>query len=239
MTNMKISINTKAKSISLILIAGLVIFISVHMFISSLYAIQANLFLKDWQNKASTQKEIVFIPTEQAWLNANQASQKAINNAPVKDAFLEEQAAKIYQWKTYAEPFGDSISQSNRALALQGYRSQTKITPLWPAAWLNLVSIKIELSEYDQEFYNAFSMAEQTANQNPEVSSRITILGVQAWKNLDNPTKTKVLKNIITEAGLSKKNSQDLKPLLQAYKMLDISCFYAKAIKANTFELCK
>ena len=229
----------KLKAISLMLLAGLVITVSVQMFASSLYSLQTNLFLNDWQNKAVTEKEITFTPTDQAWQNANQASLKAINHYPIENAFLQEQAAKVYQWQTYNQPFGNASSQSNRKQALEAYRQQTLITPLWPKAWLNLLSIKIELNEYDDEFYHAYTMAQQTANQNPEVSTQYTLIGIQAWQNLNNPTKNNVLKSIINEASASKKSSQDLKPLLQAYNLLGTSCIYARAIKANTYDLCK
>ncbi|WP_029408405.1 hypothetical protein [Thiomicrorhabdus sp. Milos-T2] len=229
----------KLKAISLIFIAGLVIFVSTKMLLSSLYGLQTTLFLEDWQNKAKISDQIAFKPIDQAWSNANQASQKAINMSPVNNAFLQESAGKIYQWKTYDQPFGNQASQSNRVQALEAFRKQTKITPKWPKAWLNLLAVKIELNEYDKEFYNAFNMAKITANQNPEVSTQFTLLSIQAWSNVNNSAKNQVLKNIINEAGLGKKQSQDLKPLLQAYNLLEVSCIYARAIKENTYELCK
>lgn len=230
---------TKVKAFSLILLACLVVYLSIKMFNSSLYALQTDLFLSDWQNKASSATEITFTPDNQAWLNANQAAEHAINAYPTSNAFLQESAGKVYQWQTYSQPYGDENSTENRLKALQAFREQTLITPKWPKAWLNLLSIKIELGQYDQEFYNAFNMARTTANQNPEVSTQFTLLSIQAWSNLNNPTKSKVLRMIINEASLSKNNSQNLKPLLQAYELLTVSCIYAKAIKENTFELCK
>lgn len=228
----------KLKAISLILLAGLVIYVSIKMLLSSLYGLQTNLFLEDWQNKATTTDQIAFKPNDQAWLNANQASQKAINMSPVDNAFLQETAGKVYQWKTYDQPFGDQASQNNREQALKAFRKQTQITPKWPKAWLNLLALKIELNQYDDEFYNAFTMAKTTANQNPEVSTQFTLLSIQAWSQVNNPTRNQVLKNIIQEASLGKKQSQNLKPLLQAYNLLKISCVYGKAIKANTYQLC-
>ena len=230
---------TKVKAISLILLAGLVVYLSIKLFLSSLYSLQTDLFLSNWQNKANSGTEITFIPNEQAWLNANQAATNAINTHPTNHAFLHENAGKIYQWQTYSQPYGDVNSTENRLKALQAFREQTLITPKWPKAWLNLLNIKIELNQYDDEFYNAFTMAKSTANQNPEVSTQFTILSIQAWSNVNNSTKNQILKNIVNEASLSKNNSQDLKALLQAYDLLTVSCIYTRAIKENTFELCK
>jgi|GEM_PF-7078694 len=235
----EITSTTKLKAISLMLLAGLVITISVQMFASSLYSLQTNLFLNDWQNKAVTEKEITFTPTDQAWQNANQAATNAINTHPTNHAFLQESAGKVYQWQTYSQPYGDVNSTENRLKALQAYKEQTLITPKWPKAWLNLLNIKIELNQYDDEFYNAFTMAKTTANQNPEVSTQYTVLSIQAWSNVNNPTKNQILKNIVNEATLGKKQSQDLKPLLQAYDLLTVSCIYARAIKESTYDLCK
>lgn len=229
----------KIKSISLLLIAGLLIYLSIKMLASSLYALQTDLFLTDWQNKANTSQEIAFKPDNQAWLNANQAIENANQTSPVPDAFLQEKIGKVYQWNTYTQPYGDNKTKDQRENVLQAYRKQTEITPKWPQAWLNLINIKIELNKFDQEFYHAFTMAQQTSNQNPEVTPRLTLLGIQAWSNLNKSAKNSVLKMIIHQANLGKKPSQDLKPLLQAYNLLPISCIYAKAIKADTFELCK
>ena len=229
----------KLKAISLILLAGLVVYLSIKMFTSSLYSLQTELFLGDWQNKTNSATEITFTPDNQAWLNANQAAENAINAYPTNNAFLHENAGKVHQWQTYSQPYGDENSTANREQALQAFREQALITPKWPKAWLNLLNIKIELNQYDQEFYNAFTMAKTTANQNPEVSTQFTVLSIQAWSNVNNPTKNQILKNIVNEASLSKNNSQNLKPLLQAYDLLTVSCIYARAIKENTYELCK
>lgn len=235
----RMPVTTKFKAISLILLAGLVVYLSIKMFTSSLYALQTDLFLSDWQNKANSATEITFTPNNLAWLNANQAAQNAINAYPTKNAFLQESAGKVYQWHTYSQPYGDANSTENREQALQAFREQTLITPQWPKAWLNVLAVKIELNQYDDEFYNAFTMAKTTANQNPEVSTQFTLLSIQAWSNVNNPTKNQILKNITHEASLGKKQSKDLKPLLQAYNLLGVSCIYARAIKENTYELCK
>ncbi|WP_321325744.1 hypothetical protein [Thiomicrorhabdus sp.] len=92
----KIQIN-KLKAIGLLIFAGLVIYLAASMLIASLYNIQSNLFLNDWQNKKTT-------PNDQAWLAAKQASENAININPVNNAFLQENKGKILQWQTYSQP---------------------------------------------------------------------------------------------------------------------------------------
>ncbi|GAB6069243.1 hypothetical protein JCM30760_03400 [Thiomicrorhabdus hydrogeniphila] len=239
MNNSQTHISNKIKAASLLLIAGLVIYLSVQMFLSSLYSLQTNLFLNDWQNKINTSQEVTFKPSDQAWLNANQASQKAINSYPVNNGFLQELAGKVYQWKTYDQPIADSNAQQNRLQALQAYRKQTTITPLWPKAWLNLLSIKIELNQYDNEFYHAYNQIKLTSNHNPEITPLFIQLGIQAWQNLNNKTQSDMLKIITQQATSSQTNALTLKPILQANNLLALTCVYAKATKQNTYNLCK
>jgi len=222
----------KLKAIGLLIFTGLVIYLAASMLVSSLYNIQSNLFLSDWQNKKTT-------PNYQAWSAAKQASENAVNINPVNNAFLQENKGKVLQWHTYSQPTANSNAQQNRLQALQAYRKQTAITPLWPKAWLNLLSIKIELNQYDNEFYHAYNQIKLTSNHNPEVTPIFIQLGIEAWQNLNNKTQSDMLRIITQQATSSQKNALTLKPVLQANNLLALTCVYAKATKQNTYSLCK
>lgn len=222
----------KLKAIRLLIIAGLVIYLASSMLIASLYNIQSNLFLNDWQSKKTT-------PNYQAWSAAKQASEYAININPVNNGFLQENKGKVLQWYTFTQPFTDSKAQKNRIQALKAYRKQTQITPKWPKAWLNLLSIKIELNQYDKEFYHTYNLIKLTSNHNPEITPLFIQLGIQAWKNLNNKTKSDMLRIITNQATSSPKSAQNLKPLLQASNLLNLTCVYANTTQQNTYNLCK
>ncbi|WP_321325742.1 hypothetical protein [Thiomicrorhabdus sp.] len=133
----------------------------------------------------------------------------------------------------------DSNAQRNRLHALQSYRKQTALIPLWPKAWLNLLSIKIELNQYDKELYHTYNQVKLTSNHNPEVTPLFIQLGIQAWQKLNNKTKSDMLRVITQQATSGPKNAKKLKPILQANNLLALTCMYAKATKQNTYNLCK
>jgi len=202
------------------------------IFISGFYSAQTTLLLDDWQKQQQT-------PADRTWLMAEKASVKSKYWYPTEDAFIEEKIGKVYQWKTYNQIENTPELNEQRQTILKAYRNQTHLTPNWPKAWFNLLSIKIELQQFDDEFYQAYAKAKQTTDQTPGMQTAFTLVGIQSWHGVNNKTKSDILKNIVREASSSKKNSQNIKTLLEAYNLQQISCAYANAIKANTYELCK
>lgn len=225
-------VNAKSSAILIILVTAILIWIGMSSFFSGVYKVQANLFIEDWQQKQAA-------PQEEAWQTALTASEKANYWYPVEDAFLKELLAKTIQWSTFDKPLGDKAVEAQRLQALEYYRQQTLLTPDWPKAWFNLLSIKIELQQVDDEFYEAFKHAKTTTQQTPGMHTLFTLTGIQAYAYVNNKTKSDILRNIVTEATSSGSASKEIKPLLQAYNLLNITCIYARAIKANTFDLCK
>lgn len=219
-------------AVALIAFASLMLFTSSHMLLSGIYSLQTQIFLEDWQEKQLS-------PDIEPWQTALIASKNAQKYYPVKDAFLQEQIGKTLQWHTYDKLNTDTAINDSRLAALQAYREQTKLTPNWPKAWFNLLSIKIELNQFDNEFYNALEIAKQTTQQTPGMLTQYTIIGIQAYQGVNNLTKSEILQNILREAQLDQVNSQDLKPLLAAYGLLGITCIYANAVNANVYNLCQ
>lgn len=224
--------NAKVSAILIILVTTILIWIGTSLFLSGIYKVQANLFIEDWQQKQTA-------PKDEAWQTALTASEKANSWYPVEDAFLKELLAKTIQWNTFNHPLGDANVAPQRLRALEYYRQQTALTPDWPKAWFNLLSIKIELQQVDDEFYDAFKHAKTTTQQTPGMHTLFTLTGIQAYAFVNNKTRSDILRNIVTEATSSESASKEIKPLLQAYNLLTITCIYARAIKANTFQLCQ
>lgn len=216
----------------LIIFTGIVLTLSTQMFNSSLHSIQVSLFLEEWQQQKTK-------PNDLAWNTAYEAGLKAQQTYPIQDAFIEEKIGKVIQWKTFSEAIENPKAIAERKLALTAYQNQTLLTPNWPNAWFNLLDIKIELNEYDKEFYQAYSIAEQTTKQTPNTHTKFVLINVKSWPNLNNQTKNKALKLFIAEAANSPKHSKDLRQLLEAYNLLMITCIYSKASKKNTYQLCK
>lgn len=222
----------KIAAIFLIIVTVIVLTLSSQIFTSSLHSIKTSLFLEEWQQTKTKPKEL-------EWTTAFQASLNAQQTHPIKDAFIEERIGKVIQWKTFSEAIENPKAIAERKLALTAYQNQTLLTPNWPNAWFNLLDIKIELNEYDNEFYQAYSIAEQTTKQTPNMHTKFVLINVKSWQNLNSQTKNKALKLFIAEAGNSPKHSDDLRQLLQAYNLLLISCIYSKVNQQNTYNLCK
>lgn len=222
----------KASGILVVILSITLLYLAANMLISGVYNLKTQLFLENWQEKQAS-------PTSEAWQAAFEASHKAQTHYLLKDAFLQENIGKVNQWKTFDKTEADKSVIKERQSALNAYRQQTQITPSWPKAWFNLLSIKIELNQFDSEFYHAFNIAKQSTKETPGMLTPFTIIGIQAYKQVNNPTKNQILKNILGEASISQQNSQNLRPLLQAYNLLGITCIYAKAIKTNTHSLCE
>lgn len=218
------------------------------LFITSLYSLQTDLFLNDWQRKQTA-------PSYQAWSTANQALLNAQATTPIDQASLKERQGKLYEWQSYIathktvnEAENESINEqqnTNSTLAtqalqnaLQAYEQQTHFTPSWPYAWINLLTVKIQLKQFDNQFNHALQMAEKTSNRNPGVELLLAKQGIIAWPNLTTPLKSKMLAKIASAASLSKANANNLKTLLNAQGLTPLVCIYTKTMKINTFSLC-
>jgi hypothetical protein len=215
-------------------ISGALLVLSIMFFSSSILKLKTDLFLNDWK-KSGAEPDLRALDTAIAY------SLESREWFPVNDGFLNENIGKAYQWKTYNQNF-DSDNQeiiSARQKALTAYRSQTQLTPLWPMSWINLASIKIELKEFDDEFYSVYFKAKKMTEQIPSLQYRTTLLGIRSWHGIDNTTRNIVLADIIKMGSIGFNESAKLRKHLQKNNLLLVSCTYAKAKKTQTYGLCK
>ncbi|GKT11813.1 MAG: polysaccharide biosynthesis protein VpsP [Thiomicrorhabdus sp.] len=224
-------LTAKSKAALIMFAAVLMVYLATRLFMSSLYSHQAILFLEDWHSKQ-------VLPSEQAWSVAKQAMLKAEAWAPVQDAFLQEKLGKVYEWHSYSEAFGSELVHKDRMTALNSYRKQAQLTPLWPNAWLNIMAIKIQLNEYDVEFSKAMIKAEEATKGHPKGVYRLAEIGIQAWPNLSSPQKSKILKMIGLSVTQKKSNAVTLKPLLDQRGLLPMVCYYLKVSNIKSYKLC-
>lgn len=229
---LKLNFTNKVPALLLLLISVLVVYLAFRMFLSALNGHQVMLFLEDWQLKQA-------LPSQQAWLVAKESVHKAEHWSPVADAFLQEKIGKIYEWNAYSDSIGDKAVYTERSASLNAYREQTRLTPLWPNAWLNIVAIKMQLNEFDHEFANALLRAEQVSNSHPEAIYRLAGLGIQAWPNLTSPQKSKVLRAIGLSISQNKKNASRLQPSIEQKALKPILCYYLRTARVDSGMLCK
>lgn len=226
-------LNSSQLYTSLLTISSLIVLVlGFKMFLSGFYSAQTQLHLNQWQSNAK-------LTGIESWQLAQDSSLKSREWYPVQDSFIEEKIGKVYQWSTYTGPLDNQDAIDKRKIALEAYRSQTNLTPLWPEAWINLMSIKIELNENDVEFNKAFSKAIETSAQYSEIETKLAKIAIQSWHGLDQDTKNKAMNVIMKEVQSSKTNSTNLKPILQSCNMLSLTCLYMNVKKLNSYDLCK
>lgn len=213
-------------------VSAVVITTGFMMLLSGFYSAQTQLHLNQWTKNDQ-------VTNAKSWELAHNASLKSQQWYPSNNGFIEEKIGKVYQWQTYNKLPTDKAALQKRLKALTAYRNQIEITPNWPEAWLNLLRIKTELSEFDNEFYHAFNQAKITAKTAPKVHSALSIVAIQSWHGLNKQAKSDAINIILQEASSSKRKAQKIKPVLQSYNLLGLSCLYSNINKTNTNALCK
>lgn len=143
------------------------------------------------------------IPVEAADLSSAQTRAEAAVALHGKLALYTDMLSTVKQWQ--------ALKSDNREVVLQLLNeaerlnlSSLKTRPSWPVTWANLVYIKWEKREFDEDFLRYLKYASHYGPNTPEVHQVISNLGVYLYRNdirvfLSNKDilKTHILKGII------------------------------------------
>lgn len=112
--------------------------------------------------------------------------EQALARLPANPAYLDL-AGHLHGLRA-AQPgvVGEQRRQALQASA-QHYRQALAARPLWPYGWANLLAVKDQLGEADNEFDQALNRAAATGPWEPRVQLQVVRSGVRYWDALGQP----------------------------------------------------
>ncbi len=101
-----------------------------------------------------------------------------------EDPQLLQTSGAVYWWGAWVSRANREQSLERGARSLAFYRRSLRRRPLWPEAWLFMAQVKHWLGEWDDEFQQAYEMAERYGGWRRELMFMIAELGFDAWRRL-------------------------------------------------------
>jgi hypothetical protein len=147
--------------------------------LSALFDSQTNRFLRAWNADKSN-----FSP--RAWRVALGSAGNAVAIFPGQSAGLYAKLGLVLEWGEHELPIGSPEARDLRLRALAAYRVAADLVPTWPYYWLDLVSVKVRLGDYDDEMLHALTRAFEGGPWRSGVLGRLTLLGMASWWQMPN-----------------------------------------------------
>jgi len=162
-----------------LLVSGvLCAFLGVRLLIADVSAWQAARFINDWTERRE-------VASDQAWVVAESAAQRAIAFAPVAFAIHYDRLGRIYEWRHLHLPFGNEAAVESRLAARDAYKQTLQLRPLWPYTWARHAYIKLRLWQIDEEFDLALRKATELGPWRAGVNKTVAEIGFISWQALD------------------------------------------------------
>lgn len=187
------------------------------LLVSGIAHYQAQAFIEHWEKKPA-------VPTEQAWLIAEDAIQRAIAAYPASNGAYLETLGYIQQWRAFGAQLNDPAVQEYRQNSLTALRASTQARPTWPDTWASLVYAKLTVLEFDDEFTHAIQQAQHYGPWRIGINRRIAEVGLIAYAVLNAEQQALVSESIQRTARYSGKERAKLFELAQQSNSLDPLC---------------
>lgn len=215
-----------------LLLSIVILILSFRMFMGSLSAHQAQLFLDDWQAKKG-------LSSEQAYTVAREAAQSSIRWYPVNNGAYWQRLGQIDEWRYYTRPFGDTLASPTRQSALNAYREAVTYKQQWPYLWARYANVKLQLREWDDELMHALQQINATGPWRPLASRDLVEIGFLAWPALNTDMQTLVLNAADRTLSASRHFAQDVQATAQHAGMTATLCDYLSNNARDTQQFCQ
>jgi len=140
------------------------------------------------------------IPDEAGLQESISNLQKALKLDSSNPDYLDKEAM-LYRYKALTfQPESEQANAANRQ-ALDLYRHLLTLRPSWASYWGNIVAIKYELWEFDDEMIAALNNAAHLAPWFKDNQHIVIRTGFHGWPFIDNETR-EVINNILDNAML-------------------------------------
>lgn len=202
------------------------------MLVSGIAGLQADLFIKDWQQRRE-------LPSERAHEVARDAAQRASTWFPVPHGRLAEREGLIGSWLTYNRPFGDPRYDADRRAALSAYQASLQARPGWPSAWVGVARLKLELGETDVAFQEALQNALVYGAVRWEIQRDVARIGLLAWPTLPMADQSRVLEAASRTAARNRYAASDLALYLDHADVRPAFCRYQRALNRPSHRICR
>jgi hypothetical protein len=181
--------------------------------LADIHAARAQSYIRSWWKGGKT-------PNDEEW--------EKVRN------ILDRSLARHHEFPPYIELLGtinltrslnillDETEAEKARLKAEGYfRDVVKARPSWPYAWANILWIKSENGDYDEEFFHALDRSMALGSWESKVQRIVTDTTLSAWNKLDEATRQKALQVI---AQALHRQSKQIIELANFYGSMEIIC---------------
>ncbi len=192
---------------------GFMLLSSLGISIADYYASNAERAIGHWRKANVT-------PSDAQWNALKQQVRIARRFDPLNPEYMDLMG-QLYSWKQLHLSVGHPDARESRLVALTWYRKVVLRRPLWPYAWMNLATSKMQLGEFDEEFHHAISEAWELGSWEDRIHVSFVKLGFDSRLFLNDREKRMIDESL--KRGM-KRNWQVLLNLAHEYQLTAKVC---------------
>ena len=218
-------------SFLLIPLLGLILIAqAVPLFVSATNSLKVTLFLEDWQAR-----DKISNPT--SWDIAHEAAIKSLAWAPVANGQLYTQLGELYLWRAYRLET-DNPEPAWRS-AMEAFAHDHQLRPSWPYPLLELTSLKMRLSELDEDYQTWQDAFHITAQWRGDLLTEWVIESLYHWPILDHHQRRHVLETSVHAINMDRRVARKLRQELENTQLKALFCLYFTLHPIDTSQVCR
>ncbi|WP_345550378.1 VpsP family polysaccharide biosynthesis protein [Microbulbifer aestuariivivens] len=130
--------------------------------------------------------------------------------------------ARLLEWRAYASPEAEGRTADYRA-ALALYKEAAELRPMWPQTWAEMINVKLNLAEVDEELQAMIRRADKVGPYTPAVHSAI-VRGGYAMQQLYPFARPPLLEQHLLRGLTDRRSHADIQRLVQEYDQRVSAC---------------
>ncbi len=164
------------------------------------------------------------IPDGEQWQQARNYLDKALLLSPGHPDYLQA-SGRLSSWSFFIDSqHRGSVPFSAAGVGVEYFRRAVHTRPYWPYAWSELVLLKAQLGQFDQEYVDAWQHARKLgANERP-VAANLLSAGLGGWRLLDTAGREMVREMFVDSLHSYYKLALDSAVRVQKAGMAPILC---------------
>lgn len=212
------------------LLALMMLFQTLPLFISGLNSLKVEIFLEDWQARDLP-------PNTVAWQAAYQASTNSLASAPIPNGLLYSQLGELYLWQAFS--LADEVPEAALRSALAAFNQDHQLRPSWPYSLLEMINIKMRLQETDQDYDQWVAAFLENAHWRGNLLSEFVIDGLYHWPILNRHQRLTLLETSAQALSMDRRITRNLRNELDNTQLRPLFCLYLTLQPVDSSQLCR
>ena len=146
--------------------------------LADIHAAGARSYIKSWWKGSKT-------PSDEEWEKVRSKLEKSLAYHPDFPLYVEL-LGTIHLTRSLNILLDDGETEQARSKAGNYFREVVTLRPSWPYAWANILWIKTQDEDYDDEFFHALDRSIALGSWESKVQHIVTDTSLSAWDKLDD-----------------------------------------------------